>query len=138
MSDKVWFHKGLRFECTGCGDCCTGAPGFVWVNGDEIRALAASIGLSVEEFEATYVRKIGVRRSLIEYDNGDCVLFDPERRQCLAYDARPRQCRTWPFWESTAGTPEDWEETCGECPGCGKGPLFSPEEISHRMGIIRV
>ena len=43
MSDKVWFKKGLRFECTGCGDCCTGAPGFVWVNSEEIRGLAKAV-----------------------------------------------------------------------------------------------
>ncbi len=138
MSGEVWFKNGLRFECTECGDCCTGAPGYVWVNGEEIRALAEVVGLSVEEFEATYVRQIGVRRSLIEYDNGDCVMFDPDRRQCMAYGARPRQCRTWPFWDSTAGTPEDWEETCRACPGCGEGPLVPVEEIARRIKVIHV
>ncbi len=138
MSGKTWFQSGLRFECTGCGDCCTGAPGYVWVSGDEIRGLAKIVGLSAEEFEATYVRRVGVRRSLIEYDNGDCVMFDPERRQCLAYEARPRQCRTWPFWESTVDTTEDWDETCRNCPGCGKGRLFSAKEIVERIHTIRV
>ena len=51
MSAEPWFKDGLRFQCTGCGDCCTGAPGFVWVNGQEIAALAARLGQSVEEFE---------------------------------------------------------------------------------------
>jgi len=138
MSEKHWFENGLRFECTGCGDCCTGAPGFVWVNGEEIRALARVVGLSPEQFEATYVRRIGVRRSLGEYDNGDCVMFDPQQRRCLAYEARPRQCRTWPFWDSTVSTREDWEETCRDCPGCGKGPLVPAEEILARMQVIRV
>jgi len=138
MSKEFWAKDGLRFECTGCGDCCTGAPGYVWVNGAEIRALAKAVGLSVEEFEATYIRKVGVRRSLIEYDNGDCVLFDTEQRHCMAYDARPRQCRTWPFWDSTAGTEDDWEETCRECPDCGRGPLIPAEEIARRMRVIHV
>lgn len=138
MSGQKWFKGGLQFECTGCGDCCTGAPGYVWVNGEEIRTLAEAVGLSLEVFEATYVRRIGARRSLIEYDNGDCVLFDGDQRRCVAYAARPRQCRTWPFWESTAGTPEDWEETCRNCPGCGKGRLFSAKEIVERMDAIRV
>lgn len=138
MSEMVWFENGLRFECTGCGDCCTGAPGYVWVNGEEIRALAQVVGLSAEQFEATYVRRIGVRRSLAEYDNGDCVMFDPQRKKCLAYKARPRQCRTWPFWDSTVSTREDWEETCRDCPGCGTGPLVPAEEILARMQVIRV
>jgi uncharacterized protein len=138
MSDKLWFGKGLRFQCTGCGDCCTGAPGFVWVNGEEIGNLAKAVGLTAEEFEATFVRRTGVRKSLTEYENGDCVLFDAENRQCTAYEARPRQCRTWPFWESTVGTREDWEETCGVCPGCGKGPLVHADQIVRLMGLIRV
>ena len=28
-----WYRDGLRFECTRCGACCTGAPGYVWVTG---------------------------------------------------------------------------------------------------------
>ncbi|MHB8899327.1 MAG: YkgJ family cysteine cluster protein [Thermoguttaceae bacterium] len=138
MSGKRWFKEGLRFECTGCGDCCTGAPGYVWVNGDEIRALATSVGLPIDQFEATYVRRVGVRRSLTERDNGDCVLFDAERRRCLAYHARPRQCRSWPFWESTVDTPEDWQDTSDNCPGCGHGRLYSANEIVERVESIRV
>ena len=30
-SDAWYAEEGLAFECTGCGDCCTGAPGYVWV-----------------------------------------------------------------------------------------------------------
>lgn len=138
MSRSVWFKRGLRFKCTGCGDCCTGAPGYVWVNGEEIRALAKVVGLLPDQFEATFVRRVGVRRSLVEYDNGDCMMFDPETRRCLAYEARPRQCRTWPFWESTVDTPEAWEETCHNCPGCGHGTLVSAKDILERVGTIRV
>lgn len=138
MSGKLWFKDGLRFECTGCGDCCTGAPGYVWVNSEEIHGLARVVGLSDAEFEATYVRRIGVRRSLLEYDNGDCVMFDPEQRRCMAYEARPRQCRTWPFWESTVGSREDWKETSRHCPGCGRGRLHSADEIVRQMNVLRV
>jgi hypothetical protein len=41
MDEHPWYKDGLRFTCTGCGDCCTGAPGYVWVNKEEIEALAA-------------------------------------------------------------------------------------------------
>src|SRR5271154_6804310 len=99
MAGKPWFKDGLRFRCTGCGDCCTGAPGFVWVNAAEIADLAKAQGLEVAQFEERYVRRVGIRRSLIEYDNGDCVFFDNQTRKCTVYDARPRQCRTWPFWD---------------------------------------
>ena len=72
----------MRFNCTGCGDCCTGGAGYVWVNGEDIAEMAAVVEMSVEDFEAEYVRRVGVRKSLIEYDNGDCVFFDNKSRKC--------------------------------------------------------
>ena len=138
MSEQPWFKDGLRFKCTECGDCCTGAPGFVWVNQEEIEALAQQIGVALDEFERKYVRKIGIRKSLVEFPNGDCVFFDGQKRKCTVYEARPRQCRTWPFWHSNVRTPEDWEQTCQVCPGSGKGPLASAEKILHQVQIIKL
>jgi uncharacterized protein len=138
MSEKPWFEAGLRFECTQCGDCCTGAPGYVWVNREEIVALAARVDMDVAEFERRYVRTVGVRKSLVEFDNGDCIFFDPKKRCCTVYEARPRQCRTWPFWESNVRTPKAWEETCQVCPGSGKGKLVSSEQILHQVSLIRI
>ena len=40
---EPWFREGLKFACTGCGDCCTGEPGYVWVNKAEIEAMAAAV-----------------------------------------------------------------------------------------------
>src|SRR5436190_6537528 len=98
---EPWYAKdGLKFTCTECGDCCTGAPGYVWVNAEEIQALASQAGLAVHEFEAQFVRRVGSRKSLIEFENGDCVFFDSKARKCKVYEARPQQCRTWPFWDS--------------------------------------
>ena len=60
MTKVPWYKKGLKFECTQCGNCCTGAPGFVWVNKAEIDAMAGELGIaSVEEFENKYVRLVG-------------------------------------------------------------------------------
>jgi Fe-S-cluster containining protein len=138
MDQTPWYKDGLRFKCTGCGDCCTGAPGFVWVNGEEIEQLAELIGVSVENFEDTYTRKIGIRRSLKEFPNGSCVFFDEERRTCDVYTARPRQCRTWPFWNSNIKTEAAWKETCSVCPGSGKGKLYSLEHIETQRTIIKL
>jgi Fe-S-cluster containining protein len=138
VDDKPWFEKGLRFQCTGCGDCCTGAPGFVWVNGQEIEALARRFGISSSQFENRYVRKVGVRKSLIEFDNGDCVFFDTNTRKCTVYEDRPRQCRTWPFWQSNVATKEAWQQTCEVCPGSGKGQLHSAEQVLHQIAIVKL
>jgi Fe-S-cluster containining protein len=135
---KPWYKDGLRFQCTGCGDCCTGAPGFVWVNKEEIAALAAKVGLDEDEFESRYVREIGVRKSLVEFNNGDCVFFDGKTRKCKVYEARPRQCRTWPFWDSNVRAPEAWAQTCEVCPGSGTGRLYQLGEIETQKAVIRI
>jgi Fe-S-cluster containining protein len=138
MEQEPWFKDGLRFQCSQCGDCCTGAPGYVWVNQEEIAALADQIGVALDEFERKYVRRVGIRKSLVEFPNGDCVFFDGEKRKCTVYEARPRQCRTWPFWHSNLKSPEDWQQTCEVCPGSGKGPLVPLERILHQVQVIRV
>jgi Fe-S-cluster containining protein len=94
--------------------------------------------LEVAKFEKKYVRLIGIRKSLIEFANGDCVFFDNQRRCCKIYEARPRQCRTWPFWDSNLNSPEAWEETASRCPGCNRGKLVSFEEIELQRQSRRV
>jgi Fe-S-cluster containining protein len=139
VSEQPWYADGLRFQCTQCGNCCTGAPGFVWVNQQEIVELARAVGEpDVARFEREYVREVGVRKSLKEHDNGDCVFFDGERRHCRVYAARPRQCRTWPFWDSNLKTPDDWQHTCQVCPGSGKGKLYVVQEIESQRQLIKV
>ncbi|WP_253154209.1 YkgJ family cysteine cluster protein [Stieleria tagensis] len=119
----------MRFECTQCGACCSGEPGFVWVDEDEISGMAAAMNLSIDQFESKFIRRVGAQKSLMEYPDGDCILLDPENRTCLVYQARPVQCRTWPFWDSTLESKTAWKETCEECPGAGNGKLYSLAEI---------
>ena len=138
MLDVLWYHAGLKFTCTQCGDCCTGAPGFVWVNDEEIAALAALLELDASLFEEQYVRRVGARKSLKEFPNGDCVLLSSETRKCTVYAARPRQCRTWPFWDSNLKTQADWKATCEVCPGSGRGQLHTLQEIESLRQMIKV
>jgi len=109
------------------------------VNKEEIKAIADSIGVpDVDTFEDMYVRKVGIRKSLREFPNGDCVFFDTESRGCVVYDVRPRQCRTWPFWDSNLKTVDAWEQTCDACPGSGKGTLYDLGEIEPLRSTMRV
>lgn len=134
---KLWFKDGLKFTCTQCGDCCTGAPGFVWVNDDEIKALAARCEDNVERFEKTYVRQVGIRRSLKELEDGSCVFYR-HGFGCTVYEDRPRQCRTWPFWDSNLKTESDWDRTCEHCPGSGVGELHTVESILEKTRLINI
>lgn len=124
-----WYKDGLCFECTQCGNCCTGGPGFVWVEEDEIQAIADHLDKSIGEIRLMYTRPAKGRTSLNEYANGDCFFFDPEQRRCTIYSARPRQCRTWPFWNSVLASEADWKDIQRNCPGAGHGKLVTLEEI---------
>jgi Fe-S-cluster containining protein len=136
-ADEPWYHTGLRFRCTQCGHCCTGTPGFVWVNDEELQALAEFLHEPLEQVVAVHTRLAHNGRSLRERANGDCVFYDQDAG-CTIYSVRPRQCRTWPFWASNVRSPLAWEQTCKACPGSGQGDLIPAEEITRRLNVIRL
>ena len=135
---EPWYKEGLKFTCTGCGNCCTGAPGAVWVEDEEIERIAEHLGKSVGEVRLMHTRPWRNRVTLTEFANGDCTFFDGNTRRCSIYPVRPTQCRTWPFWQSNLATEHDWTETQKECPGAGNGDFFSREEIEQRLVQINI
>lgn len=132
---EPWYSDGLKFTCTQCGRCCTGAPGYVWVTDDEITAIARELGEPVAEVRAVYTRRARGRRTLRERANGDCVFYE-KSRGCTVYRARPVQCRTWPFWQSNVESPEEWRRTAESCPGAGRGEWHSADEVTRRVSLI--
>ena len=133
-----WYADGLRFECTQCGNCCTGPPGMVWFTPEEGRRIAERLGLGEREFLRRYARAIDGRLSLTERrtEHGmDCVFLDresvPGKAVCSIYETRPTQCRTWPFWPENLGTPQTWAAVKRDtpCPGMGRGALVPIEAI---------
>ncbi len=127
---KPWYKDGLRFECQRCGSCCRGEPGVVWINKKETKNICVSLGISTELFVKNYVRLINGRISLLEHDNGDCIMYD---NGCKIYEDRPRQCKTFPFWSSNLKNKTQWEEQKKTCPGIGKGKLHTLEEIDNSL-----
>jgi len=129
-------ERGLRFECTMCGNCCTGPSGFVLFTDEESVAMAGAVGVTRDEFIERYTRDTVLGRSLNEKPSPqgqDCVFLDrekvPGRAVCGLYDARPAQCRTWPFWKSNVASPRHWDRAARGCPGINSGPLTAPEAI---------
>lgn len=134
--DEKWYKDGLKFKCTGCGDCCTGVPGNVWVDDEEVESIAEFLDKPIGEIRLFHTRQTRARISLIDYPNGDCTFFDPKTRGCTIYSVRPKQCRTWPFWNSNLATEKDWKDTQKECPGCGQGDFIAFDEIQKRAAEI--
>lgn len=134
---SLWYRDGLRFECTQCGKCCTGAPGYVWVDDEEVEALSIRLGMSENAFRRTYTRREGDRRTLIEKQNNDCIFWEKDVG-CTVYEQRPKQCRSWPFWDSNLKSERHWQKTVDICPGSGQGRLYTIDEIIEKKEMIRI
>ncbi len=129
-----WYKEGLRFKCTGCGQCCTGSPGYVWIKEEEAQLMASALQISLEEFVRKYTRRVGNQISLRENPrNFDCVFL--EGKQCKVYSARPKQCRTFPWWKENVETQALWKEASDRCEGINHpdAPLISLEEIQKGL-----
>ena len=131
---------GLRFECTGCGDCCRvrGQYAHVYLNTEEVRALADFHGMSVRRFKRrfTFVDAEGWRQLAFEGDR--CVFLDSQSQRCTVYAARPIQCRTFPFWRELVDDGEWTREARRTCEGVGRGRLYSIVEAESRMAEMEL
>src|SRR3989344_3038635 len=67
--EEPWFKEGLRFKCTGCGKCCTGSPGYVFLGSSDQRRLENHLSLDAETFTARYTQQVDDRLSLIDHPN---------------------------------------------------------------------
>ena len=128
-------RKGLRFECTQCGKCCThqGDYAYVYVNRDEAKGLAELLGLTLRTFKRRYafVDKYGWTQ--LRTTENRCVFLDPDTNLCQVYEARPAQCRTFPFWRDLVADGRWTDEARALCEGVGQGRLYTIDEVESRM-----
>ena len=114
-----WYKEGLRFKCTECGKCCTGSSGYVWVNDEEIVAMAEFLNISISDFKKKYLRSRDNGYALVEKKNlsqeFDCVFL--KDKKCMLYNVRPTQCRTFPWWQENLNSQESWKAAAEECEG---------------------
>lgn len=130
-----WYAEGLNFKCTGCGKCCTGSPGYVWINEKEMQEMADFLHIPLKEFMKKYVRRVGLRYSLVESrKNFDCVFL--KDKKCQVYGARPQQCRTYPWWPQILSSQAAWEETALTCEGIQpNAPVVPYETIEENRAV---
>lgn len=126
-----WLQNGLKFQCTGCGKCCTGKEGYVFLNEEDVERLSSFLGLSFDAFTRRFCRFVSGKLALLDRPGteGDCVFLEGTR--CSAYNARPVQCKTFPWWIDHIETRESWEEAGKSCEGINhpEAPLVPAEEI---------
>ncbi len=121
---EPWYGGGLSFQCQGCGDCCRGPGGYVWVTVDEAKAIAAALGRDFGGFAASMLRKTPEGLALVDDAHGNCPLLGDDGR-CKLYAERPMQCKTWPWWEENLISPERWNNAARRCPGMNRGEVHS-------------
>jgi len=113
----------LKFECSECGDCCRrrGTYAFVYVNDEEVDALADELDLTRRSFmrRHTFVDELGWRQ--IRFGADHCPFLDPDSNRCSVYAARPTQCRTFPFWRDFVRKGKWTREVSQMCEGIGVG-----------------
>jgi len=132
-----WWSTGIRFECQGSGQCCLSRKGYgyVYLTSKDISRLAKHFQLSPRNFKKLYCGT----------HDGEIYLLPPSIRtqsplkasgcrylsdkRCSVYKARPMQCRTWPFWPENMDAKIWTNEVMRDCPGVGKGRLFSAKTI---------
>jgi Fe-S-cluster containining protein len=134
---ESWYKNGLSFECTGCGKCCSGKPGFVWVNHEEIRNMANFLKISETDFLKKYIRRVHHRLALVEFKkNHDCVFLRDNK--CLVYGARPTQCKTFPWWPQILESKDTWEEAALECEGMRKNAPLVDANMIEEQKLIQI
>ena len=128
-----WYAEGLRFSCTRCANCCSGAPGYVWVSKEDVARIAEVLGTENGRLGKEHLRRVGLRHSLTEKPGGDCIFLrrDGGKPWCAIYEVRPTQCRTWPFWSENLRSEQVWNLTAANCPGVNKGRLYHLETIEE-------
>jgi Fe-S-cluster containining protein len=138
MSSESLKIPRLRFECTGCGACCTqrGSYAHVYVNDEEASALAGHLGVSVATFRRrfTFVDREGWRQ--LRFDTGACTFLDPETKRCTVYAARPVQCRTFPYWPELFDSKGWTADAKALCEGLGRGAFVTRREVLSSIRAI--
>ena len=123
---SYFFDAGIRFECRRCGACCTGDPGVVRVNEQEIAEIAAYLGMSETAVGDAFLYPWENEQRIRETDDGRCLFFEDG---CRIYPVRPDQCQTFPFWFANLRAETRWNRIHNQCPGIGSGRLYTKTDI---------
>lgn len=139
MAKKPFYHRHkLRFECTGCGICCTGSPqDYVAVDRAEQEQIRNWLGISKKWFRHRYILRVDQHtEGLASAKSGSCVFLDQAMR-CRIYPVRPRQCRAYPFWPEVLRNRWSWRAEALRCEGIGRGALVPLRRIESALKATR-
>ncbi|MBL8992098.1 MAG: YkgJ family cysteine cluster protein [Spirochaetia bacterium] len=87
-----------QFSCTQSGKCCRfrGEDKYVFLYKEDIRKIAAHLGMTQKAFRKTHVMKVERHNSLIAKGR-QCVFL--KNNLCSIHTVKPEQCASWPYWD---------------------------------------
>ncbi|MEK7735317.1 MAG: YkgJ family cysteine cluster protein [Pseudomonadota bacterium] len=123
-----------RFECTGCGDCCTG-PGADWmieINREEQDRIQHHLGITRAWFRRRYLFRFDDETESLRMNrrSGACEFLKDGR--CRIYTARPTQCRTYPYWPELMSR-SAWQRESRRCEGIGRGTAIPLATVRQHL-----
>ena len=92
--------------------------------------MAKHLGLATHVFTRKYCDQTQGHYHLKEVKAPCRFLKD---KACTVYEGRPSQCRTWPFWPENMEAKTWTLDIQKNCPGVGKGRLYSKAEIEAQL-----
>lgn len=112
------------FECRQCGECCKGYGG-TYLSEINIKAIAAYLNISADEFVKNCCKHSGSRLVIAQGENSYCMFW--KDKLCTIHPVKPKMCRKWPFLESVIRDVSNWRIMANSCPGIRTG--FPDEAI---------
>ncbi|MBP7652342.1 YkgJ family cysteine cluster protein [Candidatus Dependentiae bacterium] len=110
----------IQFNCIQCGNCCSGATGYVWLTDTEQKNISDFLGIPLKDFKKKYTKKENLKTTLIEIKKNESdyrCIFLTEKNKCLIYDCRPHQCKTYPYWKKIIQDDSYLDYVKNDCPG---------------------
>ena len=105
------------FQCTQCGECCTGFGGTYMTPEDVVR-IAAYLGVGEEQFLDESCQMVDGMPVIAVGKDGRCVFF---KGNCSIHTVKPRMCCAWPFIEAVERAPSNWDLMADACEGIQTG-----------------
>ena len=138
------FRRGVRFECTQCGKCCTSLSTAIPISRAEARTISRTLGVTLKALLTRWCR---VRQTVVQHGNrrvtlrtitikarGGRCLFVATNGECRIHEVKPLFCRHAPFVGDVAEGGEPlWQAIRRYCPGVGRGPLYTPARIRQML-----